>query len=1146
MSNERRGTKALELWCRRMVEGYNVRVDNMTTSWRDGLAFCALVSKCSTLKQLPDLIHFDELKKEDIYHNNDLAFRVAEEYLSIPALLDPADMAAYEIPDKLSILTYLSQFYQVFGAQENLIRLSKRSSTEANKSSTSTPPAKMAHVVPRRDPCIKCNNPVFFAERLVIEEHLYHRTCFRCARCDSVLTLGNFYQTEKDNEFCCETCPDEELKSKRSSKVVESNRLSIAQRIALFEKSESSSVLKKSLSDEEKSKSLSRQLPPSTNSPALNSFLTSQINSQEKNVETDDEDEKTNESLSSDSESDDENKHKNKASKASSISEQKLDDNSVHNKSISSDNNVNSTKEPTEHDNYIKNNAQTTNAQQQSESQLIKDTSSDGDVNLDTNHVEEEDDIELEFEKLAEEAMINPVTITTSHIINNNDKLTASAPQEKPQIAVIKSDEHIVKVSDEQTIPHVEQSFVNEINADDKSQEIVVEGVNDIETEPAVIDDIKVEEESEKVEVEPIKIEEEPVKIDTESVTIIDAETVIAQTEPVLNQSELVISQSEPVKTESESVTIESEPITTETQINSTSYQYPGDLNPFGDDEEEVVEKVNKSDQKRPSLNPFGSCSEDEEEEKHSRSFGTLQKPPRPPPPRTSMTLKSVSTNPFGSDNENDDESVTHKNSIGNKTPVPTPRKQLHSITPEPMPRFNHNSPVHSFKGSTSSLASSSDGTMSRRKKKKAPAPPVPKSWLEHKMQNDTTSEEDKKRTTLVTPKKKRPAPTPPNSTPIKPSVIVSTESTLYLTTSEPPTEDNNSSEIIENHDSVISYGTELDSINTNDSLDHDGDHRRLIPLEESLVEENSVSQNNSHIETQEVTYRRKIVPLSPTSPDECENLEQMKDHKEAENRHRQSQSSLKAESVDSLPYLNKSSHGKWKRRKGPAPSLPGFAIPQRRVLQMLPLQEIRHELEVIEVQQQGLEKQGVMLEKMIRERCEGVGDNRTTEELLESLPSGNTKNPKEVEELILQLFELVNEKNELFRRQAELMYLRRAHRLEEEQADVEYEIRTLMAQSEQNKTDSDKAKEDALIARLVEIVQLRNEVVDCLEMDRLREAEEDLSIKQRMESHTAKLDQEYLNQTPTKLSKKEKKKLKEAKKMKNKKLNDADKVSLL
>jgi hypothetical protein len=51
---EKRGTKALEHWCRRMIEEYeDVRVDNMTTSWRDGRAFCALVCKCASIRKLP-------------------------------------------------------------------------------------------------------------------------------------------------------------------------------------------------------------------------------------------------------------------------------------------------------------------------------------------------------------------------------------------------------------------------------------------------------------------------------------------------------------------------------------------------------------------------------------------------------------------------------------------------------------------------------------------------------------------------------------------------------------------------------------------------------------------------------------------------------------------------------------------------------------------------------------------------------------------------------------------------------------------------------------------------------------------------------------------------------------------------------------
>ena len=61
---------------------------------------------------------FDSLSPEDVYKNNALAFETAETSLSVPALLDPQDMVDYEVPDRLSILTYVSQFYQAFVGQQ--------------------------------------------------------------------------------------------------------------------------------------------------------------------------------------------------------------------------------------------------------------------------------------------------------------------------------------------------------------------------------------------------------------------------------------------------------------------------------------------------------------------------------------------------------------------------------------------------------------------------------------------------------------------------------------------------------------------------------------------------------------------------------------------------------------------------------------------------------------------------------------------------------------------------------------------------------------------------------------------------------------------------------------------------------------------
>uniref|UniRef100_A0A1A9W1V8 LIM zinc-binding domain-containing protein n=1 Tax=Glossina brevipalpis TaxID=37001 RepID=A0A1A9W1V8_9MUSC len=509
------------------------------------------------------------------------------------------------------------------------------------------------------------------------------------------------------------------------------------------------------------------------------------------------------------------------------------------------------------------------------------------------------------------------------------------------------------------------------------------------------------------------------------------------------------------------------------------------------------------------------------------------------------------------------------------------------------------------LRSSNNSLNSSTSGTVRSRKTRRAPLPPAPVKELfpSSETVNSSSKASTPASSTVGTPKsgrKKRPAPAPPKparlETPLKVDFELKSKNLLsYPLQSELDSK-------LSDEEKALLEGKSLPSLKNNDSefcvsLNNRQSSKRLIPLDKELLEEHGPSAHGdehqqqqiasqsddfkerhqkqiihpeSELEETNVVYRRLLVPSDLDTPPRETNpliehlnrtssmgerqMEKLKDNKEAKNRNRQSQiSGASSGAEDSDPLFNKSIHGKWKRRKGPAPALP---IPPRRVLQMLPLQEIKHELEIIEVQQQGLEKQGVILEKMIRDRCEGQNDvpmNTNTTKLAEenvrdaepTSSSENSRNSKEVEYLILQLFELVNEKNELFRRQAELMYLRRQHRLEQEQADLEYEIRVLMAQPERNKTDTDKAREEALIERLVEVVQLRNEVVDCLEMDRIREIEEDQSIKQRLESHIAKRDEDETDSkksTNVKLSKKEKKKQKEAKKVSKSKKIDADK----
>lgn len=100
---------ALLLWCQMKTAGYpNVNVRNFTTSWRDGLAFNAIIHK-----HRPDLIQYDRLHKSSAIQNLQNAFTVAEDKLGLTALLEPEDVNV-EYPDEKSIITYVVTYYHYF------------------------------------------------------------------------------------------------------------------------------------------------------------------------------------------------------------------------------------------------------------------------------------------------------------------------------------------------------------------------------------------------------------------------------------------------------------------------------------------------------------------------------------------------------------------------------------------------------------------------------------------------------------------------------------------------------------------------------------------------------------------------------------------------------------------------------------------------------------------------------------------------------------------------------------------------------------------------------------------------------------------------------------------------------------------------
>ncbi|KAM9794187.1 smoothelin [Syngnathus typhle] len=108
-------------WCKAKTEPYEgVDIHNFSSSWKDGIAFCALVHRF-----FPDAFEYSTLNPNKPRDNFQLAFTTAERLAGCPPLLDPEDLVRMKEPDWKCIYTYIQEFYRCL-VEKGLVKTKKR------------------------------------------------------------------------------------------------------------------------------------------------------------------------------------------------------------------------------------------------------------------------------------------------------------------------------------------------------------------------------------------------------------------------------------------------------------------------------------------------------------------------------------------------------------------------------------------------------------------------------------------------------------------------------------------------------------------------------------------------------------------------------------------------------------------------------------------------------------------------------------------------------------------------------------------------------------------------------------------------------------------------------------------------------------
>eukprot|EP00088_Acartia_fossae_P024023 TRINITY_DN2498_c0_g1_i1.p2 TRINITY_DN2498_c0_g1~~TRINITY_DN2498_c0_g1_i1.p2 ORF type:complete len:189 (+),score=76.16 TRINITY_DN2498_c0_g1_i1:53-619(+) len=106
--------EAILIWCQCRTREYdNVKIENFTHSWADGLAFCALIHHF-----FPQAFDYDKLQTGPQHRKNNyhLAFQTGERFAGIPDFLTAEDMegmVADQRIDPKMIFSYVQEVYRM-------------------------------------------------------------------------------------------------------------------------------------------------------------------------------------------------------------------------------------------------------------------------------------------------------------------------------------------------------------------------------------------------------------------------------------------------------------------------------------------------------------------------------------------------------------------------------------------------------------------------------------------------------------------------------------------------------------------------------------------------------------------------------------------------------------------------------------------------------------------------------------------------------------------------------------------------------------------------------------------------------------------------------------------------------------------------